>query len=149
MNPLVAIRLECLRLASGDIAYDGGAIKPDMKAVLVIANEYEKHVRRGLRNDQLAGGCGCSGNAGSSDAQRKRQQLLHEDAKALLDKSLEPMTLVQLVTDYDLVFPQAAADRIDAKLKAYGLRRNITGEDVGKWVLTGKLPGSRGKAYTP
>lgn len=149
MNPLIGIRLECLRLATAEITYAGEPITPDTKTVLGIAKEYEKHVRRGIRIADLGSSCGCGGKADTADAQRKRQMLLHENAKALLDQGLEPMTLAQLVTDYDLVFPQAAAERIDAKLKGYGLRRNVTGDDVAKWIQTGLLPGAKGKPYTP
>lgn len=145
MNPLVGIRLECLRLAT---SHSDISLVPTL--VVDIAKAYEKHVRRGIRIADLGGGCGCNGKkADGVEAQRKRQMLLHEDAKALLDTRIEPMTLVQLVTDYDLVFPQNDADRIDAKLKLYALRRNVTGDDLAKWISTGLLPGAKGRAYVP
>lgn len=143
MNPLIGIRLECLRIA----IQHPQTFTTD--AAIAAAKQYEKHVRRGIRIADLGGGCGCGGKANTAEAQRKRQMLLHENAKALLDQGLEPMTLAQLVTDYDIVFPQAAADRIDAKLKGYGLRRNVTGDDVAKWIQTGLLPGAKGKPYMP
>lgn len=147
MNPLVAIRLECLRLALTE-ATSTTAISAGN--VCAVAKIYEKHARRGIRIADLGGGCGCGGKkADGAEAQRKRQQLLHEDARALLGEPMEQMTLVNLVTDYDLVFPQAAADRIDAKLKGYGLKRNVSGDDLGKWIQTGLLPGAKGKPYTP
>jgi hypothetical protein len=150
VNPLVGIRLECLRLATAEITYAGEPITPDTKTVIDVAKVYEKHVRRGIRIADLGGGCGCHGKtADSADAQRKRQMLLHENVRALLGEHMEQMTLAQLVTDYDLVFPQSAADRIDAKLKRYGLKRNVSGDDVGKWIQTGLLPGAKGKAYMP
>lgn len=149
MNPLIGIRLECLRLATAEITYAGEPITPDTKTVLDIAKQYEKHVRRGIRIADLGGGCGCGGKANAADAQRKRQQLLIQDAKALIDLRIEPMTLAQLVTDYDLTFPQGDADRIDAVLRKYQLRRNVTGDCLAKWIETGLLPGAKGKAYTP
>lgn len=157
MNPLVLIRLECLKLAARDFIWDDNTPTPETKYVIEAAKVYEKHVLRGIRIADLGiriadlgSGCGCGGKqADSADAQRKRQQLLHEDARALLGEPMEQMTVVNLVTDYDLVFPQAAADRIDAKLKCYGLKRNVSGDDLGKWMQTGRLPGARGKAYTP
>lgn len=144
MNPLVFIRLECLRVAM----QDRHGVGPD--DAIKAAKQYEKHVRRGIRIADLGGGCGCNGKqADSADARRKRQMLLHEDARALLGEPMEQMTVVNLVTDYDVVFPQAAADRIDAKLKGYGLKRNVSGDDLGKWMQTGLLPGARGKAFVP
>lgn len=149
MNPLIGIRLECLRLATAEITYAGEPITPDTKTVLGIAKEYEKHVRRGIRIADLGGGCGCGGKSNTGDAKRKRQQLLLENAKALIDPRIEPMTLAQLVTDYDLTFPQGDADRIDVVLRKYQLRRNVTGDCLAKWIETGLLPGAKGKAYTP
>jgi len=149
VNPLIGIRLECLRLASQDIAYGTQAIRPGTDNVLATAKAYEKHVRRGIRIADLGGGCGCGGKSNTGDAKRKRQQLLLENAKALVDPRIEPMTLSQLVTDYDLTFPQGDADRIDAVLRKYALRRNVTGDDLAKWIETGLLPGAKGKPYTP
>lgn len=150
MNPLVFIRLECLKLAAQDFIWDDGTPQPETKYVIEAAKVYEKHVRRGMRIADLGGGCGCGGKqADSAEAQRKRQMLLHENAKALLDARLEPMTLMQLVTDYDLTFPQADADRIDATLRKYQLRRNVTGDCLAKWIETGLLPGAKGKAFVP
>lgn len=134
MNPIALIRLEAARIAGGDV--------DKAKAI-------EQFVRRGIRKADLGGGCGCGPRADSAEAQRKRQALLHEDARALLGCKLEPMQLVQLLTDFDLTFPQRDADQIDAKLAKYGLRRNISGDDVNNWVLHGRLPGARGRAFVP
>ena len=149
MNPLIGIRLECLRLATAEITYAGEPITPDTKTVLGIAKQYEKHVRRGIRIADLGGGCGCGGKSDTAEAQRKRQQLLLQDAKALIDPRIEPMTLAQLVTNYDLTFPQNDADRIDAALRKYQLRRNVTGFELAAWIESGLLRGAKGKPYTP
>lgn len=143
MNPLVFIRLECLRVAM----QDRHGVGPD--DAIKAAKQYEKHVRRGIRIADLGGGCGCGGKSNTAEARRKRQQLLLQDAKALIDGRIETMALSWLVTDYDLTFPQADADRIDAVLRKYQLRRNVTGDDLAKWIETGLLPGAKGKAYTP
>lgn len=132
MNPIALIRLEAARIAAGNVEQ---------------ARAIEKFVRRGIRIADLGGGCGCRSN--SADAQRKRQQLLVQDAKALIDTRIEAMTLMQLVTDYDLVFAQADADRIDAVLVKYRLKRNVTGHDLARWIETGLLPGASGKPYVP
>jgi len=149
VNPLIGIRLECLRLASQDIAYGTQAIRPNTDHVLATAKAYEKLVRRGIRIADLGGGCGCGGKSNTGEAKRKRQQLLLENAKALIDLRIEPMTLSQLVTDYDLMFTPADAHRIDVALRKYQLRRNVTGDDLAKWIETGLLPGGKGKPYTP
>lgn len=149
MNPLIAIRLECLRLAQTQVTWQGDVYTPDTKGAIEAAKVYEKHVRRGIRIADLGGGCGCGGKNNTGDAKRKRQHLLLENAKALIDLRIEPMTLAQLVTDYDLTFPQGDADRIDAVLRKYALRRNVTGDCLAKWIETGLLPGAKGKAYTP
>lgn len=138
MNPLVAIRIECLRLAAHRPGSD----------VIATAAEFEKHVRRGISRADLAGGCGCGQRADSADAQRRRQMLLHEDARAAIDGRLESMTIAQLVTDADLVFAPQDAERIDRALARLSLRRGITGDALSAWVRTGKLAGSR-KVYTP
>lgn len=143
MNPLIGIRLECLRIAM----QHPQTFTTD--AAIAAAKQYEKHVRRGIRNADLGGGCGCGGKANTAEAQRKRQQLLMQDAKALIGLRIEPMTLAQLVTDYDLTFPQADAERIDAVLRKYALRRNVTGDCLAKWIELGLLPGAKGKPYTP
>jgi len=144
MNPLVFIRLECLRVAM----QDRHGVGPD--DAIKAAKQYEKHVRRGIRIADLGGGCGCGGKSSNTvGAARARQQLLMQDAKALIGLRIEPMTMSQLVTDYDLTFPQADAERIDAVLRKYALRRNVTGDDLAKWIETGLLPGGKGKAYTP
>lgn len=144
MNPLIGIRLECLRLAQ--TAGTGGLT---VEQILELAKMYEKHVRRGIRIADLGGGCGCGGKSDTAEAKRKRQQLLQQDVKTLIGVRIEPMTLLQLVTDYDLSFPQDDADRIDAALRKYQLRRNVTADGLAKWCDTGLLPGARGKAYTP
>lgn len=144
MNPLIGIRLECLRLAIQ--AGPGNSTT----LALELAKHYEKHVRRGIRIADLGGGCGCGGkNSNTVGAARARQQLLMQDAKALIGLRIEPMTLAQLVTDYDLTFPQADAERIDAVLRKYQLRRNVTGDCLAKWIETGLLPGAKGKAFVP
>lgn len=143
MNPLIGIRLECLRLAIQ--ACPGNSTTN----TLDLAKHYEKHVRRGIRIADLGGGCGCSGKSDTAEAKRKRQQLLQQDVKTLIGVRIEPMTLLQLVTDYDLTFPQDDADRIDAALRKYQLRRNVTGVGLSQWMETGLLPGAKGKAYTP
>jgi len=144
MNPLVFIRLECLRVAM----QDRHGVGPD--DAIKAAKQYEKHVRRGIRIADLGGGCGCGGKSSNTvGAARARQQLLMQDAKALIGLRIEPMTMSQLVTDYDLTFPQADAERIDAVLRKYALRRNVTGDDLAKWIETGLLPGGKGKPYTP
>lgn len=149
MNPLVFIRLECLKLAAQDFIWDDNTSTPETKYVIEAAKAYEKHVRRGIRNADLGGGCGCGNKSNTVEAQRKRQQLLQQDAKALIDSRIEPMTLAQLVTNYDITFPQDDADRIDATLRKYQLRRNVTGFELAAWVESGLLRGAKGKAYTP
>lgn len=143
MNPLVAIRIECLRLAIE--ARDKTSLTQD--SITAAAGVFERHVRRGIRRTDLGGGCGCIGSD-SADAQRKRQALLHEDARAAIDGRLESMTIAQLVTDADLVFAPQDAERIDRALARLSLRRGITGDALSAWVRTGKLAGSR-KVYTP
>lgn len=149
MNPLVFIRLECLKLAAQDFIWDDNTPTPETKYVIEAAKVYEKHVRRGIRIADLGGGCGCGGKSDTAEAKRKRQQLLLQDAKALIDPRIEPMTLAQLVTNYDLTFPQDDADRIDAALRKYQLRRNVTGVGLSQWIETGLLPGAKGKAFVP
>lgn len=149
MNPLVPIRLECLRLAQTQITHKGDVYNPDPHAVIESAKAYEKHVRRGIRTADLGGGCGCGGGkATSQQAKRARQAMLDQDAKAMIDARIDTMSLAALVTDYDLIFPQADAERIDAALAKLSLRRNVTGTDLAKWIETGSLPGGR-KQYVP
>lgn len=140
MNPLIAIRLECLRLAAGVTDTD--------TSVVQAAARFEKYVRRGISRAELAGGCECSGSE-TAEAQRKRQLLLHEDARAAIDGRLESMTIAQLVTDADLMIPPQDSARIDAALARLKLRRGVTGDALAAWVKSGRLPGAKGRGYTP
>lgn len=139
MNPLVAIRIECLRLA----------VQRPEPDVIATATAMEKHVRRGISRADLAGGCGCGKRADSADAQRKRQMLLHEDVRALIDPRMAAMTLSQLITDPDLLLAPDDAHAVNERLARMSLRTSVTGADLQFWVQHGRLPGARGKAYTP
>lgn len=120
MNTLAAIRLEAVRLAEGDL----------IKAACI-----EKWVRRGIRRDELAGGCKCrESRKRSLDTPAERHALMHQQAAALTGVRMQDMTVAQLVTDGDLVFTPADGERIDAVLKRYGLRRGMSAQDVGAWV---------------
>lgn len=143
MNPLVAIRLECLRIAM----QDRHGVGPD--DAIKAAKAYEKHVRRGIRTADLGGACGCAKGAESQEAQGKRQKLLHELARNVVGLPLGAMTLAQLVTDRHLGLPQDDAERVDKELTRIGLRREVTGPELGEWVQTGKLPGAKGKGFMP
>jgi len=139
MNPLVAIRIECLRLA----------VQRNESDVIATAKALERHVRRGISRADLAGGCGCGQRTEGADAQRKRQVLLHEDVRALIDPRMNAMTLSQLITDPDLMLSPDDAHSVNANLARMGLKTAVTGADLQYWVLYGRLPGAKGKAYTP
>lgn len=139
MNPLVAIRIECLRLA----------VQRNESNVIATAKTLEKHVRRGISRADLAGGCGCGQRTESADAQRKRQVLLHEDVRALIDPRMAAMTLSQLITDPELLLAPDDAQAVNERLARMSLRTYVTGADVQFWVKHGRLPGAKGKAYTP
>ena len=120
MNVLVAIRLEAARLAEGDLG----------KAAAI-----EKWVRRGIRRDELAGGCKCrDARKRALDTPAERHDLLHQSAPALTGVRMQDMTVAQLVTDADLVFTQRDGERIDAVLKRYGLARGMSATEIGAWV---------------
>lgn len=75
--------------------------------------------------------------------------LLHEDVRALIDPRLAGMTLSQLITDPDLLLAPDDAKAVNARLARMSLRLAVTGSDIPFWVQHGRLPGARGKAYTP
>ena len=139
MNPLVALRIECLRLA----------VQRNESNVIATAKTLEKHVRRGISRADLAGGCGCGQRTESADAQRKRQVLLHEDVRALIDPRMAAMTLSQLITDPDLMLSPDDAHSVNVKLARMGLKTAVTGADLQYWVLHGRLPGARTKSFVP
>lgn len=120
MNTLAAIRLEAVRLAEGDLK----------KAAAI-----EKWVRRGIRRDELAGGCKCrEARKRALDTPAERHDLLHQSAPALTGVRMQDMTVAQLVTDADLVFTQRDGERIDGVLKRYGLARGMSATEIGAWV---------------
>lgn len=124
MNVLVAIRLECLRIAAGDEAK---------------AKTLESFVRRGIARKDLQG-AGCGGCAGRKPPNKRARTLeechalLHSSAPALTGVRMQEMSVAQLITDGDLVFAQADADRIDAALGRVGLRRGMNEVAIGAWA---------------
>lgn len=75
--------------------------------------------------------------------------LLHEDVRALIDPRLAGMTLSQLITDPDLLLAPSDAHAVNERLARMSLRTSVTGADLQFWVQHGRLPGAKGKAYTP
>lgn len=126
MRALIALRLECLRMAGADVAK---------------AKQLEAFVRRGItRKEMQDQGCGgCSGKASGklTGTPPDRHSLLHSSAPAVTGVRMQDMTVLTLVSDADLVFSQTDADRVDAALARHGLRRGMTAAQLNVWVAKG------------